>query len=158
MDDKSKSENSKNNVAIVILVVLASLFIINILSSSLEDDNHIANQDSEENKENEKERITIRAEKLWLEYDMNEIRADEIYNDKIIEVSGVINDIGTDILGDLYVSLRAQQYGGSVQCMFSDNKKDEIIKLDTGRHVTLRGKNPSKAIFNIILRDCKILT
>ena len=45
-----------------------------------------------------KPNVTVSARKLYKEYNANEIAADEKYKGQIIQVSGIIRDIGNDIM------------------------------------------------------------
>ena len=54
--------------------------------------------------------VKISASRLYKEYDANEIAADQKYKGKIIEVTGVIRDIGNDIMNNAYVTLAGDEY------------------------------------------------
>src|SRR5690606_32260422 len=49
----------------------------------------------------------VTARELFDAYESNEIAAGERYKDRWIQVSGSVDDIGKDLLGDLYVTLDA---------------------------------------------------
>lgn len=49
--------------------------------------------------------IEVTAKELLKEYDDNEVKADETYRDKLVTVTGIINDIGKDVLDDTYVAV-----------------------------------------------------
>ena len=67
-----------------------------------------------------KPNLIVSAKKLYKDYNANEIAADEKYKGKIIEVTGVIRDIGNDIMDNAYVTLVGDQYFGDIQCYFSE--------------------------------------
>ena len=61
----------------------------------------------------------VSARKLYKEYNANEIAADEKYKGQIIQVTGIIRDIGNDIMDNAYVTLIGDQYFGDIQCYFN---------------------------------------
>ncbi len=79
--------------------------------------------------------VTISASKLYKEYNENEIAADEKYKGKIIEVTGVIRDIGNDIMDNAYITLVGNEYFGDIQCYF--NEKSVVAKLSKGKDTEL---------------------
>ncbi len=88
--------------------------------------------------------IEITAQQLYSDYDANEIAADQKYKGKLLKVTGVINSIGTDILGDPYIVLTG---GGEyevwgVQCTFPNTKswKDKIATMEKGETWHIKGK------------------
>lgn len=100
--------------------------------------------------------IKVTASELYAKYEANEIQADNLYKDKLLEVSGTISNIGKDILDSPYVALKTNNMFGSVQCMLADSQKDKATNLSKGQSVTLTGRNSGKTITNVLLRDCEI--
>ncbi|MBT5015923.1 hypothetical protein HN748_02700 [Candidatus Peregrinibacteria bacterium] len=105
--------------------------------------------------EQQEEAIVISARDLYDEYDANEILADELYDGKILEVSGTVSSIGKDILDDMYVALKTNNVIGSVQCMLEDSELTKATSLVEGQSITVRGKNTGK-LMNVLLRGCTI--
>ncbi len=99
--------------------------------------------------------IKITARELYAKYEANEIQADDLYKNKLLEVSGVIENIAKDILDNPYVSLKTDNLIGSVQCMLADSEKQKASQLKKGASVTVEGKNDGK-LMNVVLRNCKI--
>jgi hypothetical protein len=100
--------------------------------------------------------IEILATKLFSDYEANEISADEKYKNKKIAVTGIIEDIGNDIMDDPYVSLKVDILQ-NVNCYFDDENKKVISKLKKGQKITIIGNCKGKSL-NIMVRlsDCKI--
>ena len=102
--------------------------------------------------------LKIGAEQLRAEYEENEVAADEKYEDKILYVNGVIDDIGKDILDTPYITLNDGTTFNSVQCMFKKADEPILAGLKKGQEITVRGKCEGKAIFgNILLRGSSIM-
>lgn len=102
--------------------------------------------------------IQITATDLLAAYEENQVNADNQYKGKLLEVTGIIDDIGTDIMDDVYVTINnGDEYAFTcVQCFFKN--KDEIAKvsnLKPGSEITIVGKCDGE-VFNVLLKDCKI--
>ena len=95
--------------------------------------------------------ITISASKLYKEYNENEIAADEKFKGKIIEVTGVIRDIGNDIMDNAYITLVGNEYFGDIQCYF--NEKSVVAKLSKGKRITVIG-SCSGLMINVQINNC----
>lgn len=99
--------------------------------------------------------IEITAVDLLAAYDENAIGADAAYKDQLLAVTGVVNTIDTDILGNAYVTLSD---GGKysiigVQCYFADEHLDSLGELRSGDTVTIIGTCTGK-IINVGMEDC----
>lgn len=98
----------------------------------------------------------ILAVDLFGEYEANEIAADNKYNGERIKIKGTIKDIGRDIWGDAYITLKAKESEYSlaaVQCYFKN--ENEIVGLVKGQDITLIG-NIDGLIMNLIVKDCAL--
>ena len=103
-----------------------------------------------------KTEYTISAKKLYSAYDENEVGADMKYKGKVIEVNGYISDIGKDIMDDIYVTLEADEYFGSIQCFFSDDYAAKAAQLSKGQKITIKGMCDG-LMMNVLMRGCIIL-
>lgn len=94
----------------------------------------------------------ISARDLYSEYEQNEVAADNKFKGKKLAVTGVIKDIGNDILNDSYITLNTGNLIGDVQCYLD---KNEVAKLSKGQIVTVIGK--CTGLFgNVGLKNCKL--
>ena len=100
---------------------------------------------------------TLTAKELFKAYEDNEVSADAKYKDKIVQVSGVIEDIGKDLTDSIYVILRVDPHGiGGIQCFFSDSDAGRVANFRKGQHLTVKGKCSGK-MMNVLIRGCVIL-
>jgi len=99
--------------------------------------------------------IKISASQLYAAYTANEIKADDMYKNKILEVSGSVSSIGKDIMDNPYVVLKTSDLLGGIQCMLTDEEKSKAGKLSKGNLITVVGKNTGK-MMNILLDECSI--
>lgn len=100
--------------------------------------------------------IEISAAALYVEYDRNEIAADEKYRDKLLQVFGRIEDFGKDILDAPYVALRAKGFG-CVQCMFDSTNAKVLVRYRKGNSVIVRGFCKGKTLGNVLLSNCVVV-
>jgi hypothetical protein len=83
---------------------------------------------------------TLSAADLYGEYENNAVAADQKYQGQLVEVSGKIIEIGTEILGKPYVVLGPSDYVYHVQCVFAYNDESTVANLSKGQSVTLQGE------------------
>ncbi|KKR61605.1 hypothetical protein A2643_02915 [Candidatus Nomurabacteria bacterium RIFCSPHIGHO2_01_FULL_39_220] len=110
--------------------------------------------------EPQKETTKTTADGLVIVYNSNQITADAMYKDKIVEVTGIIDDIGRDILGTAYVTLKGPSYIDSplgVQCMFNKSNESMIAGLGKGKTVTLQGEISSVLLY-VLMNNCRVVS
>lgn len=105
------------------------------------------------------EYIEVTAEQLWTAYEGNQVNADLLYGDKLLSVTGVITDIGKDILTDApCVSLDSGNSYGlyPIQCFFPKNgeQTEQLAILSDGDIVTIYGTCTGEFITTIQLSEC----
>ena len=112
---------------------------------------------TQEIKENPVEEvITISAEELAKAFEDNEINANKLYKDKMLEITGTVYDIG-EMLGSTYIVLAANEEFAitQTQCSFKDEEQiSKVAELSKGDTVTVIGKCDGKSI-NVGVNECK---
>jgi hypothetical protein len=95
----------------------------------------------------------LTANELVAAYRFNEARADKDYKGQMLRVNGRVREIGRD-----YVILThgVPDVIEQVQCYFGFTHKDELVKLEPGQQITLRGKCRGKRIIHVVLDGCKL--
>lgn len=102
-------------------------------------------------------RYYVTATELYAAYDANAVAADAKYKGQVIQVTGVVDSIDEDIMGDAYVTLTADEYGwDSVQCYFPDSERAALASLRSGQTVRVKGVCDGKAILNIQVKGCML--
>lgn len=102
------------------------------------------------------EAIKVSAFKLSEDYKANEVAADANYKGKLVEVTGIVDNIGKDILDTPYVSLKTGEYSiVGIQCMFEGGSEGQLASLSKGQSATLQGEVSGK-MMNVIIRGCKL--
>ncbi len=104
---------------------------------------------------NKKTDIAINAAQLYTAYNTDEPGSDKKYLNKVIEVTGAIDDIiinGNDAI----IMLGLQPEGGGISCLFSPGDEIKNGKIKKGMQVSVKGKC---AGFNmdVNLTDCIVI-
>jgi len=155
MEDASKKKFYKKWWFWVLVVVV--LFIIIGASGGSKTPSQSGNSATVTSNVPQKEAIKVSATTLVSDYGANEVSADQKYKTNLVQVSGIIQSIGKDILDNPYISLKGDQYGViNIQCMFSKNSETELAQVTKGQNITLSGTVSGK-MMNIIVNDCKIV-
>lgn len=114
--------------------------------------------DSEENAQRVKSSepsVAISSVQLYAQYKANEVEADNKYKGKVLAVTGVVGNIGKDILDQAYVLISSGDALGmlGVQCFFNKSEEQNFGSLRTGQQVTIKGRCDGK-LGNVFLKDC----
>lgn len=138
------------------IAVLIVFFLIIIFSALSNDDDDLVNETStQEDQPEQEEIIVISVDKLIKVFDDNEVKANNEFKGKKIEVTGIVYDIG-EILNSTYVILSTNEdfSVSNVQCYFKDeNEISKIAEINKGDELTFIGKCDGK-IINIEVKDC----
>jgi hypothetical protein len=95
----------------------------------------------------------VSARELYAAYDANELAADARFKGRWLRVSGTVENIGKDILGDPYVTLDAGQVFARVQCQFPKEREVLLTVLRKGMKVSITCEGAGK-LMNVLLKDC----
>ena len=87
-------------------------------------------------------------------YRANEVRADALYRNKIVHVTGVVDKIAKDLTDRAVVTLRTNGTKG-VTCTFS-GPDQLLLELDRESRVTLHGAGNGFAFHGVMLGDCHV--
>lgn len=99
--------------------------------------------------------IEITAPELYRAYEANEVSADEQYKGKKMAITGVVGNIGKDILDNPYLSLKVD-YFQSVNCYFSDKNNKIISRISKGQKVTIVGECAGLTLTDVVVQDCEL--
>jgi len=99
--------------------------------------------------------IEITVSELYRTYEANEVSADEQYKGKKMAITGVVGNIGKDILDNPYISLKVN-YLQSVNCYFSDKNNKIISQISKGQKVTIIGECAGLTLTDVVVQDCEL--
>src|SRR5260370_18949970 len=104
--------------------------------------------------------ITVSAEDLYKAYQSNEAAADNLYQGKILIVTGTVGTTSTPGagMGNPAVILIDGRQKPIVNCLgFATDAKDAIAKLKTGQKVSVKGKCMGKVATDIPALEDSVL-
>ena len=106
--------------------------------------------------------IFISAADLASEYDSNGFASDQKYKGRILNVTGVIDEITEEYFGDVYVLLESETtWWHAVRCYLSNTS--QLLSLYEGQTVSIKGKCIGEYTsfylnyHNVILENCEIV-
>ena len=142
----------KTNLKTVASIIGFSTFAI-IAFGSMDDNKTTESEIKEQTAQNPP--LEVSANQLYADYEANGVSADQQYKDKVLQVTGVVNNIDKDIMDQVYVTLKGDGVIGDVQCFFSDDYINEAAQLQKGQKITVVGKCEGK-MMNVMLKGCSI--
>lgn len=145
-----KKQSSKGKF---IAILIVAIIIIAALGSSGDDDGN--NTASDMPTGTPKAILKVTANELYKAYDSNEVKADNKYKGKDLEIAGTISDIGKDILDDIYITIETDDIIFSIQCYFTDEYESKVADLEKGQKITIQGVCDGK-LGNVLIKDCII--
>ena len=165
---------SRHKVLTVIcgLVIIGALGSItggnsnNKISDSKQTNVSVENSDSKQtsasnensNKKQMEPELSISAAELINAYKENEVKADKMYKDKIVEVNGIVDavDSGIDDKAVVRLSDGDEFSFYNVHCYIDDENQDKACELKKGENVTIIGKEDGEIAGQPCIKDCKI--
>lgn len=91
------------------------------------------------------------------EFDQNQLRAEQKYKGKFIEISAIIKNISEDISGSPFLSLEPvgnKMFGTTIKCVFKD--KSALTSVENGNTVTVEGTVANQSLGIIQLDNCNL--
>ena len=149
-----------------VLTVICGLVIIGALGSvtggnsnnKISDSKQTSVSNENSNKKQMEPELSISATELINAYKENEVKADKIYKDKIVEVNGIVDGIDSDMDDKAVVRLSDGDKFSiyTVSCYIDDENQDNACELKKGENVTIIGKADGEIIGEPVIKDCKI--
>jgi hypothetical protein len=125
---KRKKNKAVKKIYIIISVVLALLVAVYLYV------NHKPHRDVAS-----EEAVKIKSSELFKAYETNEKKADELYLNKVLEVSGEIGEILEDTKGAGLLILKGENDFFGVKCALKPDQKNKLQKLEEGNVVKIKG-------------------
>lgn len=109
------------------------------------------------NIETAKEDIVITSPNLYSEFSENENKANEKYLDKLILISGIIDEISVDESKNvnLYLSVGSDSFG-KVSCNFNSSDGAEALNYKQGMQVKVKGICTGY-MMDVVLNKCVVV-
>lgn len=96
--------------------------------------------------------IKVTANDLMQAYVDNKVKADDLYKDKTIEVTGTVDNIGKDITDTPYVTLKTKEMLYSIQVYFTAEDTKKLGDLKKGQSIKATG-TCTGAMGNVTVKD-----
>lgn len=125
-------------IALFILAILGYFIIMNLPQATTK---------------NKEAKIEVKAIKLFNDFSTNEQTANNLYNGKVIEVSGEVRNVTKDKKGATVVILKTEDMVGGVLCTFENAPKQTLNK---GNQVTIKGQC-SGLLMDVVLNKCNLV-
>jgi hypothetical protein len=105
--------------------------------------------------------IAVSARQLVEEYKDNEVRANDKYRWKILQVSGTIHQIrdapnGRQVIVELKPGTELLVLD-TVMCSFNQSDREAVSQLSKGNELTVEGLCEGKVLFGVGLQNCKLV-
>jgi len=144
-------------IVVVFIVIVSALVDKDTQAANLKLANLHAASSALERKditEDEIKKLIVPAEKVVLDYEVNEIKADEDFKGKVLYVAGSVGDIQKDVLEHTYVTLQAGKTFRKVQCYLNNEKLAN--QINKGQQIVVRG-TCGGLMMNVVMKDCEVL-
>ncbi len=138
------------------LILVVVLLLIGLLSDDEKKDITVHQSIQAEEEAGEVDVLRVLPSSLLLAYTTNEIAADNTYKGRLVQITGIIEDIGKDIMDNAYLTVRAgnDQYEfRKIQVFTAD--MIAISRLSRGEQVTITGRVDGLLV-NVIIREAVI--
>lgn len=99
--------------------------------------------------------VQITAQKLFEDYNANEIKADNFYRNKNLVVTGTISSIDRGLSDSYFLSLATKDRFSTVQANFDEQYKDTLAELHKGSVYVIHCIGDGMLIRTPILKKCK---
>lgn len=100
--------------------------------------------------------IQVQIREILSAYENNEVGADNKYKGKLIEVTGIVDDIKKDFMDNLYVKLgMGQQFEfRQIQAFFDDSMNSPLSQLSKGERLTVICRVDGLIMMTVIAKKC----
>lgn len=113
---------------------------------------------AQEHERREEELIIVTAGQMFAEYKTNAIAADARYQNQTVQISGIVDSVGRDMLDNPFVKLSSEDKEEiiRIRCTFPPKSEDKLLKLTAGQKITVRGSYDGYLV-NLLLKDCVLI-
>ena len=99
--------------------------------------------------------MEVTASELYRAYEANEVSADQQYKGKRLLITGVVENIGKDVMGNPYVALKIDFLKG-VNCYFDDKNNKVLSHLSKGQKIQIIGTCAGLTLTDVVVKDCEL--
>lgn len=139
-------------------VIIVLVVIIGVGGTGKKDNN--TKQTSSQETQKQEEILEVDYKVLYQEYQDNAINADSKYRDKILKLTGAVDNINREIAGNPYITFKVGDKNSfkDVRITFKKSEEEKVANLKKGQTVTIKGKCSGQlATGTVSLNDCEII-
>ena len=92
--------------------------------------------------------VEVTAQRLFADYDANEVAADDKYRGKVLRITGIVDRIAKTITDDAYIALRTSNEFEPVDATLADAK--DAASLKRGEKVVVRCRGQGKMVDPVV--------
>lgn len=93
---------------------------------------------------------------LYNDYQANPIKADSIYRGKLLKLTGRVDKIDREIMGEPYVTFAIDDFLKDIRLTFKKSEEDKVASLEKGQTITVVGKCTGTLLSTTVaLNDCE---
>jgi hypothetical protein len=100
--------------------------------------------------------IAIAAPQLGNEFDSNEIAAEGKYKNRLLAITGIIENFRKGPFGGTYVDLSTGQMFSAVHCEFKEGYDAQLAQYRKGAKITIMGTCKGMILGSVMLDDCHL--
>jgi len=145
-----KNSYTKNNYKLLSALVIFTLIIF-ACGTSKNKDNTSSNNDSK----GVTASLSVSASQLCTDYNANEVSADNKYKDKILEISGTVEEIRKDFVDNIIIELKGCEFLSNIDCYFSKDD-NSTAQLSKGQKITIVGKCTGFLMKSVQIKNSKL--
>lgn len=94
--------------------------------------------------------LSLSAQELFDKYEQDEITADQLFLDKIIQINGTVTGVDSELNT---ITFNGPASLSGVLCEMDDFEKETELDVLLGKQITLKGKCTGK-LMDVVLIDC----
>jgi hypothetical protein len=93
---------------------------------------------------------------LYNDYQANPIKADSVYKGKLLKLTGKVDKIDREIMGEPYVTFAIDNFLEDVRLTFQKSEEDKVASLVKGQTITVVGKCKGTLLSTtVVLDECE---
>ncbi len=101
--------------------------------------------------------VSVKLHDILYAYKNNEVRADNMYKNKYIKVTGYVDSVKKDLFGGLFITVGTGRRFEipQIQASFDDSQNSVLSQLRKGQQITVVGKVEG-LMMNVQMKECII--
>lgn len=100
--------------------------------------------------------LEINASNIYKSFSDDEVKANELYAGKVLEISGTLQAVDQDDAGNYKVTLDTEGQMGNVVCTLEENSPNAVKTLEIGNSIAVKGVCTGY-LFDVIIDKAIIL-